>query len=868
MAITIAWFGLDRTASPWNLGVADSTGAFQNFLKVPATGGGVFVPASAGGTGQTTLTANGVLIGEGTSGVNSVATATAGQLLISQTAASDPAWETASGDWTIAANGASTLATVNANTGAFGSSTAIPNFTVNAKGLVTAAGSSVVIAPAGTLTGTALAANVVNSSLTSVGIIVSGSFPAANLTGTTLAANVVNASFVTLPSLTTLANLTTVGTIGTGVWQATPVALAFGGTNAALTANVGGIFYSTSTAAAILSGTPTARQMLQSGASGPPTWSTTTWPATTTANQLLYSSATSVIGEVTTANRGVLNTSAAGVPSITPTPILGVNGGTGGTITLNGSGTGSASIGVQAAAGTPVQLNLPTTNGTSGQGLTTDGAGNTSWSTVAGSTPNPQGSLTLASGVPVMTSTVTAATSILYTPYLGDYIALWNGSSFVPTHFTEAQMTNILANSAVGNAGPSAAAANQVFDLYGWLNGSTPTLTRSDYWQAVAAFPVVTTTVTTPIASPGKVNWTNHGFSVGQAVFFTGVTLPTGITGNVQYYVIAAGLTASQFEISATVGGSAINFTGTSSGIQTGSSTIGAPTASPGILNWVNHGLAAGNGIKFSGTTPPVGLTAGTQYYVIAAGLTANQFEVSATLGGSAINFSNNAGGLWSATAPSGGPGANNGLGTITRGTQGQTRVAGLLTNTNAITNGPGAGFGTYLGSFATDASGGTVSYSLGGAASGGTAGVLNVWNMYNRTTTAAIITDSGAGYQYTTATNRQARNSASNQCTFLLGQAEDSVQASIASDVALVGAVTAIGKFGLGFDTITAFSGQPFVAKDTAAVAGEDGGSTVGAWNPGIGSHIVSSQEIGDGTNANTFDNSSLATLVVTVRN
>lgn len=69
-----------------------------------------------------------------------------------------------------------TLATVNSNIGSFGSSSAIPAFTVNGKGLITAASTNSVVAPAGTLTGTTLASNVVSSSLTSVGTITSGTW--------------------------------------------------------------------------------------------------------------------------------------------------------------------------------------------------------------------------------------------------------------------------------------------------------------------------------------------------------------------------------------------------------------------------------------------------------------------------------------------------------------------------------------------------------------------------------------------------------------------------------------------------------------------------------------------------------------------
>ena len=95
-----------------------------------------------------------------------------------------------------------------------------------------------------------------------------------------------------------------------------PLALTLGGLGAAITASNGGIFYSTASVGALLAGTATANQILQSGASAAPTWSTATYPATTTINQLLYSSAANVIGGLATANSGTLVTSSTGVPSI------------------------------------------------------------------------------------------------------------------------------------------------------------------------------------------------------------------------------------------------------------------------------------------------------------------------------------------------------------------------------------------------------------------------------------------------------------------------------------------------------------------------------------------------------------------------
>src|SRR5579863_2600940 len=88
----------------------------------------------------------------------------------------------------------------------------------------------------------------------------------------------------TLPSAVQ-GNITTVGTITSGTWNGSIIGLAYGGTNANLTAALGGIFYSTASAAAILAPTATANQVLLSGSNAAPAWSTAAYPATTTINQ-------------------------------------------------------------------------------------------------------------------------------------------------------------------------------------------------------------------------------------------------------------------------------------------------------------------------------------------------------------------------------------------------------------------------------------------------------------------------------------------------------------------------------------------------------------------------------------------------------
>ena len=99
------------------------------------------------------------------------------------------------GDVTSVGN-ATTLATV-ATAGTTGSSTAIPVITINVKGLTTSITTAVVIAPAGTLSGSTLASGVTASSLTSLGTIASLVVTAGTISTTPSAAtDIANKSYV------------------------------------------------------------------------------------------------------------------------------------------------------------------------------------------------------------------------------------------------------------------------------------------------------------------------------------------------------------------------------------------------------------------------------------------------------------------------------------------------------------------------------------------------------------------------------------------------------------------------------------------------------------------------------------------------
>lgn len=112
-------------------------------------------------------------------------------------------------------------------------------------------------------------------------------------------------------------------------------------------------------------------------------------------------------------------------------------------------------------------------------------------------------------------------------------------------------------------------------------------------------------------------------------------------------------------------------------------------------------------------------------------------------------------------------------------GTTELERVLGVYLNKVAITNGPSANRGTYVGTVRTNGSS-QVDYILGGVAAGGTAGFIGVWNMYNRISITPEVNDSTSSWSYNSTTVRSMNNSTGNRISFVRGLNEDGVSAAL----------------------------------------------------------------------------------------
>lgn len=135
------------------------------------------------------------------------------------------------------------------------------------------------------------------------------------------------------------------------------------------------------------------------------------------------------------------------------------------------------------------------------------------------------------------------------------------------------------------------------------LSGAALPLDRGWFpaFANVEVFRALTGVFTVTIASPAVFTKTAHGLIAGDRIRLTTTgALPTGLAINMDYYVIAAGLTADAFEVSTVKGGSAANTSGTQSGTHTLTPTWTTTSAIEGAVALAIGGGGGGGGAQDS----------------------------------------------------------------------------------------------------------------------------------------------------------------------------------------------------------------------------------------------------------------------------
>jgi hypothetical protein len=299
-----------------------------------------------------------------------------------------------------------TLATVNSNVGIFGSSTAIPVLTVNAKGLATAVSTAVVVAPASTLTGTTLASNVTTSSLTSVGslvsLTVSGSITS-NITGSTQCVQANSAGVLSGAGVTcggTGSGTVNSGTSGQVAYYASSTTAVSGNANLTI---------STAAVTIGVAGSAAGTLKLSGGTSG----TTTLAVAVTASGTLTLPSATDqLIARATTdtlTNKTYDTAGAGNVLKIAGTQVTAISGSTGTVATTTGSLTSTHCASFDGSG------NVQDSGGVCGAGTINSGtAGQVAYYATSSTALTGNANLTISSGaVTVGVAGTTAGTLLL-----------------------------------------------------------------------------------------------------------------------------------------------------------------------------------------------------------------------------------------------------------------------------------------------------------------------------------------------------------------------------------------------------------------------------------------------------------------------
>ena len=137
-------------------------------------------------------------------------------------------------------------------------------------------------------------------------------------------------------------------------------------------------------------------------------------------------------------------------------------------------------------------------------------------------------------------------------------------------------------------------------------------------------------------------------------------------------------------------------------------------------------------------------------------------------------------------------------------GTTELERVNGIWMNKNAITNGPGADRGTYVGTVRSNGSSAIDWIATPAAAAGGALCTLGVWNTYNRVLSSALCRSSDSSWTYASAIWQAFNNSATQRVNFILGLNEDEITGQVSTFISVDG-VSSNARISVGLDATNA---------------------------------------------------------------
>lgn len=259
--------------------------------------------------------------------------------------------------------------------------------------------------------------------------------------------------------------------------------------------------------------------------------------------------------------------------------------------------------------------------------------------------------------------------------------------------------------------------------------------------------------------------------------------------------------------------------------------TVTMTIATPGVVTHTGHGLWDGSTVRFTTTGAlPTGVTASTDYFITK--VDDNSYKLSTTL-------ANQVAGTYVATS-----GSQSGVHTVNNytsargtgvGTPELAVVNGIRVNAVAITNGPGIGQGTYLGSAYGNASS-QIDFKMGSSAAAFGEAMIGIWNAYNRVKLSGAVVNSGTWSS--TAAWRAAAASPTARATVVAGLKEDGISGTFgaavysagvganismsvgfnSSSMAIAVVTGSPGNHGYGSPT-GAGSGQPFGLNDLCAL-------------------------------------------------